>query len=285
MCYPVVSLNLNNQAYRIRFVETELPPERRTSIFEFGYNPDVKNIGIMRLNQSGEQVLYTSTNPGTSYIETISNKNLNYPFYLSVWCKKDANKLCNCFISSFDSCSKDSNSNAYKIKTEYRKNVDSEQELTITEIGKVLEKEYSELCSNKYEESAQLASNIFKIADCIITPSAKNNDEVNLTFNKRFADESLVLDRIYFCNPFPNGCCSLVFRVVKIGLVVTNRVVWYNWHVKDNILLNTDSNQEIEYIDNRDSLIYPNIIKPINDWHIGWYDNNKVRFKIKIEKE
>lgn len=106
-----------------------------------------------------------------------------------------------------------------------------------------------------------------------------------MTFNKRFADESLVLDRIYFCNPFPNGCCSLVFRVVKIGLVVTNRVVWYNWHVKDNILLNTDSNQEIEYIDNRDSLIYPNIIKPINDWHIGWYDNNKVRFKIKIEKE
>ena len=188
-------------------------------------------------------------------------------------------------MSSFDSCSEDTQSNAYKIKTDYRNNLNSKQEQTIKEIGKVLEKKSSEQSLDIYKESAKLASDIFKYADCIITPSARDNKEFNLTFNKNFADESLVLNRIYYCNPFPNDCGSLVFRVVKIGLVISNRVVWYNWHVKDNELLYTDSNLLINYDYNRESLIYPNIIKPIDDWHIGFYNQKKVKFQIEIEED
>ena len=284
MCYPVVNLSLNNQAYRVRFVETELPKDKRMSISEFSYNPNVKNIRMMRLNLPGEQVLYTSTNPRTSYEETISSKDKTKPFYLSVWSKKNVKQTCTCFLSSFDSCSDHSQSNAFKIKTEFRNKLTTEQELAVVKIGKKLEKNASQ-GNNTYEESSQLASNIFNYADCIITPSAKDSKEVNLTFNKDFADKSLILNRIYFCSPFPCNKRSLLFRVNKIGLVINNRVEWYNWKVKNDILKDTNSNLSIKYNDSDQIFIFPNVNKPIDDWHIGFYKQKKVKFQIEIEED
>ncbi len=285
LCTPLL---LNIQAYRIRFVETELPKNKRMSISEYGYNPDVKSIKMMRLNLAGEQVLYTSTEPRTSYCETISSDKLNNPFYISIWRKKNPKQYCNCFMSSFDSCSENCESNAFKIKTEYRSRLNSEQEQNIKKMGKILEKKYPEDCIDKYKESAQLASYIFKSADCIIMPSARNNKEVNITFNKEFTDNSLILDRVYFCNPFDIQHIqqnSLVFRVDKIGLVINNRVVWHKWHVKENELVDMNSNLLVHYINNTGSLIYPNINKQINDWHCGYYNNKCVKFKIEKEEE
>ena len=280
LCTPLL---LNIQAYRVRFVETELPKNKRMSISEYGYNPNSKTRG--RYNKPGEHVLYTSTNPSTSYNETIPFNSLSSPFYLSVWRKRDEEQTCSCFLSSFESSSENIRSNAGKIKMEYVKNLNQEKKIKVRILGEILEKKYLQDDEDKYKESSELASCIFKYADCIISPSAKEPEEINITFNKEFTDNSLILDRVYFCSPFDIQQNSLVFRVDKIGLVIDNRVVWHKWHVKENELADMNSNRLVHYINNTGSFIYPNINKQINDWHCGYYNNKCVKFKIEMEVE
>ena len=284
MCVPFVNLSLNNQVYRVRFVETELSKDKRMAISEYSYNPNAMTRG--RYNKPDEHVLYTSTNPRTSYDETISSEFINYPFYLSVWRKRDEKQTCICFLSSFGSCSEDIKSNAGKVRKEYNEKLNQEEKFIVAKFGEILEKNYSHDDEDKYKASSELASCIFKFAECIISPSAKDSEEINITFNKEFTDNSLILDRVYFCSPFCNKQKSLVFRVDKIGIVKDNRVVWYRWHIKEHTLKSQESNCLIQYIKGEEmSLLYPNIIRHIDDWHLGMYNQTKVEYKIELEAD
>ena len=281
---PIVSLPLNVQAYRVRFVEKELPKYKRMAISEYGYNPNSVTRG--RYNQPGEHVLYTSTNPLTSYDETINSSLLNSYFYLSVWRKKDKKQNCNCFLSSFDSCSGDLTSNSGKLRSEYLEKLNEEERNVVRNIGENLEMKYLHDREDKYYESSQLASRIFKTADCIIAPSAKDSNEVNITFNKEFTDNSLCLERVYLCRPFDNQNKSMIFKVDKIGIVNDNKVVWYHWHVKAHSLRIRNPfslNQDFHKIGM--PILYPNVNKPIDDWHTGFYNQELVEFKIELEKD
>ena len=274
MYIPKVYLPLNIQTYRVRFVATELSKEKRVEICEYGYNPNSNS--RMRYNQPGELVLYTSTNPRTSYDETISPNDSDSHFYLSVWRKKDTQQQCSCFISAFNSICDDICSNAHNLKREYSAQLSPTDLSIIESIGCNLEREYSHKNENKYIKSAEIASHIFKYVDCIISPSAKNRCEVNITFNKDFADNSLVLDRVYYCGPFNSPTSSLVFRVKKIGIVSDNKVVWYNWSIKD-------CNNKIEQ--SSETFLFPNVNKSIYELHDGYLNNTKVEFKIELEAE
>lgn len=279
--FSVVDLGLNLSLYRIRFVEEELSKDKRTNIPEFGYNPNPKNIKRMRLNLPGEQVLYTSTNPLVSYKETISPKSLNLLFYLSVWSKKDKEEKCTCFLSSFESCPKEPDCNSNKIKREYCKKLNAQDLQTIAKMGKILEKQYSQNSKDKYKESSLLASEILKRVACIMTPSAKEPQEVNITCNKQFTDNSLILNRVYLCRPFPSKA-SIFFRVEKIGVVNNNKVIWYNWNIKEGSLV-YGKNEPIPQ-DDKD-ILYPNVMNSIFDYHKGIYKGEIVNFKIDLVPE
>ncbi len=115
MPIPFVDIRLNLQVYRVRFVEEELPNDKKISISEYAYNPILEEIKRKRLNLPNEQVLYTSTHPLVAYKETVTSESSKSYFYLSVWHKNDKDELCSCFLSSFESCSQCRSSNANKI--------------------------------------------------------------------------------------------------------------------------------------------------------------------------
>lgn len=283
MPIPFEDISLNLQVYRVRFVEEELPNDKKISISEYGYNPKPE---IMRLNKQGEQVLYTSTHPLVAYEETVTLDSHKLYFYLSVWHKRDdAEKECSCFLSSFESCSQAPNSNANKIYHLYYQNLNEQDLQIVTKIGKVLEKQYPSDSKDKYKDSSQLASKLLKQADCIMTPSAKDNKEINITFNKNFADNSLVLDRVYFCRKFNSHRESLAFNVEKIGIVSEDKVVWYNWYIKENTLRNHCKKTIKVDINEKQALLFPNVTTSVSEWQKGIYKGEVVEFKLDLVPE
>lgn len=285
MPIPFVDIRLNLQVYRVRFVEEELPNDKKISISEYAYNPILEEIKRKRLNLPNEQVLYTSTHPLVAYKETVTSESSKSYFYLSVWHKNDKDELCSCFLSSFESCSQCRSSNANKIYRLGYQNFDEQDLQTIAKIGKVLEKYYPSDSNDKYEDSSQLASKLLEQADCIMTPSAKDNKEINITYNKRFTDNSLVLDRVYFCRKFNSLQKSLAFDVEKIGVVSGNKVVWYNWFVKENTLRNDCKKTFKMNPEEEQTILVPNITTSTSEWQKGIYKGECVEFKLDLVPE
>lgn len=276
MNVPRKLLSVNLSAYRIRFIETELPQDKRINISEYGYNPNPNNINRLRFNLPREQVLYTSTNPWVSYCETVSEKSHIPYLYLSVWRKKHQNKKTSCFLSSLEHCSQNKDSNAYKIRQEYCQSLTDSELKQVLKISRILEKEYDPNEKDIYKESSKLASKMFKKIDCIISPCAKENDEVNLTYSKQYADNSLSLSHVFFCRSFEHRKKSLGFKVEKIGIRNENKVIWYNWRIIE------DSIKPIEPSQAENDMLYPNVNQPVNGWHTGIYQKQKVKFKIEL---
>ena len=225
--------------YRVRKDEDGIDESNPKS---FSYIQDSTRILRYRFNREGEQVLYTSTTPNVAVGETLENFNGN--FYIGKWRNNNPESNFNSFVALDENCSKDLKSNSRKIREEIKTHFSKAELERIDCLRNILEKDYSKVPkADKYKESSILASKILEVADCILSYSAKNDKELNVTFNKKSTDELLVLECVYYCGPLKDKM-SLAYDVKKIGLVENGKIVWYKWEVNMESLKWLDDNQE-----------------------------------------
>lgn len=80
----------------------------------------------------------------------------------------------------------------------------------------------------------------------------------------------------FFVGHLSIGKKSLGFKVEKIGIRNENKVIWYNWRIIE------DSIKPIEPSQAENDMLYPNVNQPVNGWHTGIYQKQKVKFKIEL---
>lgn len=268
---PVFQLSLNTPMfYRVRAEFTE--GVNRYSAYS--YNPNAVNIERLRFNKECEQVLYTATSPCVAVKETLRKET---PFYLSKWKGIYENGVMS-FVAIDDNCSDDENSNSRKVRRIIKDKATKEELLEIDQMRKILEKDYTDYPEEtRYIESSELASFILKSAECILSYSAHDDKELNVTFNKQTVDDKLALDTVYHCRPNHNHQ-SLFFDVSEVGLPNGDSVIWYDWRVDESSLI-IDSQAgyildevgilRILHRNPGNACVGINVNQPINGYHKG----------------
>ena len=254
---------------------------------QFSYIHDKSVIKRRRFNKSGEQVLYTSSYPHVAVLETeISTSNY---FYISRWKKKNVKDTFLSFFSVDDNCSKDTMALSRQVRMELERIFSVEEQCQIDEIRDILEKDYFGLPeSMRYEESSNLASEILKKAECIISYSKKDDRHLNITFSKKAVDEKLSLDCVFYCVR-PKNYRSLCYDVEKIGFVDNGKIVWYHWEIDESSIylpLPIPQKQIHEAIQISKKTMCVNVNFDVFSWQTGILCvngvNYTVQFKIKI---
>ena len=299
---PIYLMGLRCQLFRVT-----LPFDGfdKTNLEHFSYIHDFAKIQRRRLNKAGEPVLYTSSYPNIAERETIQDDTKE--FYL-VKFRKTGNYEFKCFVAIDDNCSNDKRSHS-RIAREAIKQHFSEEELKqIDKLRLTLEKDYNEISEQeKYQESSELASKIFEVADCILTYSRaddgqnetpigqESNRFLNVTFNKLATDEHLRIESIYHCQP-KNKCC-LFYEILEIGIPDEQykSIIWYDWDfdiynvkTKQGYILSLNSFQT--KLHNQGIKLMPNVCSNINDTHIQnikLHSNEtyNVEFEVQLHKK
>lgn len=272
--------------YRVRKDEDGIDESNPKS---FSYKQDPNTICRYRFNREGEQVLYTSTTPNVAVAETLENFKGN--FYIGKWRKNNPESKFNSFVALDENCSKDLKSNSRKVREEIKTHFSKAELERIDYLRNILEKDYSNVPkADKYKESSILASKILEVADCILSYSAKDDRELNVTFNKKATDELLMLECVYYCQPKMDK--KSYYDVERIGVVEDGKIVWYRW-IPDwrDIRINP---KETRCYDIAQLLVeanpqlkrHVNINKSLNDYHTSILSNAKgdflVDYKIKL---
>lgn len=225
--------------YRVRKDEEGIDEADPNS---FSYIQDVTKITRQRFNLPGEQVLYTSTYPNVAVEETLENFDGN--FYIGKWRKNNLESKFNSFVALDENCSKDSKSISRKAREDIKTHFSKAELEHIDYLRNILEKDYSKVPeAEQYIESSILASKILEVADCILSYSAKDDRELNVTFNKKATDELLQLESVYYCRPL-NDKKKMCYDVQKIGIVKDGKIIWYKWEVNMESLKWLDDDQE-----------------------------------------
>lgn len=193
-----------------------------TDLNQFSYIHNVDIIQQLRYNKANEPVLYTATNPVTAYKE-IESPEKSGPFYLSVW--RPEAELVYSFLFDPHNCK--SGTNAEKLTGIFSKKLEQSPVGYdyLDKIGQLMEHD-----GTNYYFSSELASEIFKSIDALVSVSAKSNgSELNITFSKNAADKAVRMCYVLFCEKMENQ----FFYVQKIGLLEGNSVVWYDFQLDD----------------------------------------------------
>lgn len=264
----------------IRIVEHHIPSlyrvrkdqnVSRESVSSFSYIPDPAAIMRQRFNKEGTQVLYTATTPVVAVQETLTDPCC---FYLSRWKNR---KSFNSFIALDDNCSEKPDSNA-RLARRALEQIECPDELRhIDELRKILEKDYSRCNENeKYIESSELAGKILEVADCILSYSKHNAEELNITFRKEAAD-LLELDAVYYCGPQQDPKSPL-YDVKEIGVIRDGQIEWHNWEIDESSVEIINQSRNNGFIQNQYSIqgllkrknaLLISVNQDIEDTHLG----------------
>ena len=210
------------------------------SISSFSFIPTISLIQRLRFNKEKEQVLYTATMPAVAVQETLTKPSY---FFISKWKKKSRNNMFKSFIAVDDNCSKDPKSTARKARNILCEKTSPTELAKIDNIRTILEKDYGGCKEEeKYIESAALASEILKTADCILSYSKQDDKELNITF-KREAVDMLELVEVYKCRP-QKETKTQCFDVEQIGLNENGHIKWYNWEVDKILTIQPSQNKD-----------------------------------------
>ena len=204
---------------------------------QFGYIHNSDLIRVFRYNTEHQAVLYTSTSPLTAFKE-IEAADKPDSFYLSVWEPKEISQVFHLALN-INGNGVVTDSYAGRFYRILKNNVGpgSVQYQCLSALGHLLEEPGTD-----YRFSSELASLILQSHDALMTTSLKSSGrELNVTFNKRAADELLVLKYLYHCKvPLTD---TLAFDVMEIGIHDNNAIKWYNWEIDfDSIDMADDSN-------------------------------------------
>lgn len=256
----------------------------RESVSAFSYIPDPALIKRQRFNMEGKQVLYTATTPAVAVQETLTD---SCYFYLSRW-KND--KSFNSFIALDDNCSAVLGSNARKVRSVLEQIECPDERQYLDELRERLEKDYSQCCEDeKYIESAELAGKILEVADCILSYSKHDANELNITFNKEAAD-LLELKAVYYCGP-QHDTKSLLYDVKEIGVLQDGQIQWYSWEVDESsveIIKQPNNNSfilnpyDIQSLLKRKDSLKISVTEDINATHLGVLETKEGDFEIEL---
>ena len=99
--------------------------------------------------------------------------------------RNNQNGKFNAFVAVDENCSTNPDSFARKVREAIKSHFSKEELDRIDFLRNILEKDYTNYpIELQYLESSELASKILEVADCILSYSAKDNKELNVTFNK-----------------------------------------------------------------------------------------------------
>lgn len=291
---PIYPMGLGCQFYRVT-----LPFDGfdKTNLEHFSYIHDFAKIQRRRLNKAGEPVLYTSSYPNIAERETIQDNPKE--FYLVKFRKTD-NYEFKCFVAIDENCSADGNTDSRKAREIIEQNFSEEKLKRNDELRQILEKDYNEISEQEqYQESSELASKIFEVADCILTysraddgrnnvPSGQESNRfLNVTFNQLTTDNHLRIETIYHCSPKINQN-SLRYEIIEIGVPNDDysAVEWYTWTIeidnivaKDGIAINADVFEK--ELRKQNIKLMPNVCKQIEDTHVDIVNlKSKGRYKV-----
>ena len=225
----------NHCLYRVRY-DTHFD---NTDPSQFGYIQDANLITPLRFNQAKEQVLYTATNPGVAYNETV-NHNQDSFFYLSLWEKKNHVNPIKYYLIYSNKTEKGSCADSYmhirkKEYANFPQNIADAQT-----VGTALELENTAQNQN-YVLSSEIASEIFKHFGAILSVSQKSyGKELNVTFNKESADKYQI-NTIYHCRSLSQSEIDYYeknsdtlphyYQVDKIGIPKGDKIKWYKFEI------------------------------------------------------
>jgi len=227
--FPRTKLPLNLSFYRAR-LDDGFDKNDKT---QFGYIQDATKVGIGRYNLAHEQVLYTSTNPKTAFMEVRSHNDTNpkiasvevkNKYYISVWRKKDQKGVMTSLAYNPNCCKPNSNASKYNkdlgVLLEYgEKSYGTGYKDFVKDVGKKMETD------STYEFSSFLASELLKNNEALLTVSARSEErELNVTFNKRTVNNRLELSFVLHGDePKEN---ELWMKVDEVGIVKDEKVIW-----------------------------------------------------------
>ena len=272
--------------YRVRKDENI---ENKNDPNSFSYIQNPKFIKRQRFNKDGEQVLYTSTYPNVAVEETLENYHGN--FYIGKWKGNNQNRKFNAFVALDENCSKDPKARSRIYREEMKTHLSKEELDRIDFFRNILEKDYTNYPKDlQYDESSELASKILEVADCILSYSAKDNRELNISFNKKATDEFLFLEYVYYCFPMKD-MNKMCYDVQKVGIVENGEINWYNWEVDMDTLVCHDNLYDFnprQYLENNIYARlhkYVNINNDLDGLHTGYisYQSEKFLVDYKIQ--
>src|SRR5574344_662048 len=255
---PNINLDLDLPLYRARYDDNF----DNSDYNQFSYIHNPSFINMLRYNQKGEAVLYTSTNPDTAFKEIKQNGNSDY--YLSLWRRKNDEEI-NCAMVYNPANIKNRNSNAGEYSQALSNIIGGNTSMNFF-LGKI--GEIMEIGNQDYRFSSQLASAILKKRDVLITTSTKSDGtELNITFNKNAADKYLEMKYVLKCNECHN---KLPYRVEvsEIGVIENKQIIWYTFTLDENSFKNSGDpdkcNNIIQKIQKNPSVISPVGITNVN---------------------
>ena len=218
--FPHAELPLNLSFYRVRY-DDGFDKNDKT---QFGYIQDASKVKIGRYNIDQEQVLYTSTNPKTAFMEIESHNNTSDSYYISVWRKMDEDKIMTALSYNPDDCKYKSNADMYnkdikRLLEEGKKKYGMGYKEFIKNIGERMESD------STYEFSSLLASSLLKKYEALITMSAQSDgQELNVTFNKETVDKRLKLSLVLHGDGAEVK--KLLMNVDEVGIVENEKIIW-----------------------------------------------------------
>ena len=283
-------LPLNLPLYRARYDSDNWTDKEDCS--QYSYIQDAEGIRMFRYNRDGEQVLYTSTTPFIAFkeIENGSDRNV----YISKWGKvhnEDNFSVCTAICNEGIAAG----STAGKYLNIMRNNLCPETFRQAEEIGNVLEaKSIDGYEGLNYRFSSAIASRLFQGCEALLTVSKKSGGrELNITFKREAVDTKLNIRAVYEIDA-PSRHDDFILHVNKIGIPQGNRIEWHEWKInRDSFrLLPNQQNLNLEeikqIIENNDEqrfrfLLFPNINKNLDDFHLGIIDDKETGNRFKVE--
>ena len=285
-------LSLNLSLYRARYDSDNWTDKEDCS--QYSYIQDAEGIRMFRYNRDGEQVLYTSTTPFIAFkeIENGSDRNV----YISKWGKvHNEDNFSACTAICIEGVAAGSTAGKYLniMRDRLRLNVFGQVE----KVGNVLEADNVDGHEGlNYRFSSAIASRLFQGCEALLTVSKKSEGrELNITFKREAVDAKLVIKAVYEIDaPFHHN--GSILYVNRIGIPQDNRIVWHEWRInRDSFRLPPHcQNQNLEEIrqiiegyDERrfQFVLFPNINKSIDDFHLGIIVDNETGNRFYVEYE